>query len=66
MCFLLIAGVGGIVVILMLLFRATGPEPEDHQSRAQLESAATFGRSELVNRPSIERIIGFYATTGHW
>ena len=44
------------MVILMLLFRATGPELED-------ESAATFGRSELVNRPSndcsIERIIVF-------
>ena len=49
---LLIAGAGIVIIMAMLLFHATGPEAEDNQRPAQLESAANFGRSELVNRPS--------------
>ena len=37
-----------LVILTMLRFYATVPEPEDHYSPAELETSANIGHSELV------------------
>ena len=63
---------GAIIAILaMLLFVATGPEPEDHYSPAELESSANSGHSELVRSfwqaaEGLSIIFYLYAIVGDW
>ena len=71
MYLLVIFGAIIAIILAMLLFVATGPEPEDHYSPVELESSANSGHSELVRSlwqatEELSIIFYLYANVGDW